>query len=204
MKRIIIILVPVLFNFSFAQSDKEILDVKGEREKIYTQFQENKSELYKKYILKHPVIFEKQSKTEKKVHDSLARLDYGKYKKELQLCKIKKIEELKKLLNTLNNQHPLIGKKMAYLKDYPNEVERINKLRDSEDFSGIEFLGIPNDQRGSYENLSAGRNEINQNFLSYFQSLKLKEFNEIPLSAKIYFILDTDGYLKKNKTNIWR
>lgn len=93
---------------------------------------------------------------------------------------------------------------MAYLKDYPNEVERINKLRDSEDFSGIEFLGIPNDQRGSYENLSAGRNEINQNFLSYFQSLKLKEFNEIPLSAKIYFILDTDGYLKKNKTNIWR
>ena len=199
MRKIIIILVSILFNFSFAQSNKEILDVRGEREKIYIQFQKNKSELYEKYISKYPAVFKKQSKAEKKVYDSSVNLDYIKYKEELRLSEIKKIERLKQLLKKLNDQYPLIGKKMPYLKEDPKEVERINKLRDNVDFLGVEFLGIPEVQRGTYETLNKDKEKIGQDFSNYFKSIPLKELSEIPLSAKVYFVMDTDGYLKKIK-----
>lgn len=88
---------------------------------------------------------------------------------------------------------------MAYLKNDPKSVEKINKLKENPDFSGVEFIAVPESQKETFENLTRDGIKIGQDLAKYFEANVSKDNNGPSLSTKIHFVMDTDGYLKKVK-----
>ncbi len=187
------------FNFfSFAQTEKT--DIKRQLDGIYKDFNKINSELYVKYLDKYkPLYGTQKNEAEKKAFDSLYKLDYSKYYEELRPYLKVKVENLKELLKKLNDENPLIGRTTLYNTDKPEEVQKINEAKNNPDYSDFKFIGITKNEETDLlvnkENIKTIRTDFSNNFDSSF----FDDSGETTLSAKISFVLDNDGYIKKLK-----
>ena len=186
-----------LQNYLQAQSKK--LDIKIELNKIYREFEKKDSELNKKYLVKYKSLLPEKDENRKLKLDSLYRIDYKNYYQELQPYNKVKREALKKLLEKLNNENPLVGKFTIYVKDDPKDVEKIKIAQKNPDYADFEFMGILKSEEKDLVIDLAKINKIRTDFSNNFDSSLFLDAADSVLSAKIAFILDADGYLKKIK-----
>lgn len=187
----------LMSHFSFAQS--QTIYVEGELREIYSDFKQQDSQLYKKYLEKHKSSFLEKDENKKRISDSLYSIDYKKYREELKPHKIVKIDRLKELLKNLNKENPLIGKINIYVKDNPEEVEKVNQAKKNPEFAHFEYVGI---SKSEEKDLLIDKDKIlaiRTDFTKYFDTSYFTDSGSSVLSAKISFVLDEDGYFKTVK-----
>lgn len=184
-------------HFSFAQNQK--IYVEGELREIYSDFNERNSGLSEKYLGKYKSLIPEKDQSKKRIQDSLYTIDYKKYREELKPHKIIKIDRLKELLKNLNEENPMLGKITIYIKDDPEDVERMNQAKKNPDFSHFEYIGI---LKSEEKDLLIDKDKIQairKDFIKYFDSSYFTDSGSSVLSAKISFVLDEDGYFKTVK-----
>lgn len=195
----IALLVLFLFNTHFLFAQNKSVDIKKEISKIYGDFQKKDSELNKKYLSKYQSPYKAGNIDEKKVSDSLHKIDFEKYYVELSPYKLQKIESLKKLLGLLNEENPMIGKITVYSKDKPEEVEKIDEAKKNPEYSHLQFIGITTDEQLDLIEDKDKIQTIRKDFVANCDSYYFSDSGANVLSAKISFVLDDDGYFKKIK-----
>lgn len=198
MKRIILLLLVISgVQLSFAQSLK--IDIGRELSKIYSEFDQRESELDKKYLDQFSSKEKQNFKGDLKVWDSLYKVNYRAYYNELKPFQAKKTENLKSLLQLLNDANPLIGKTVYYFKDVPGEEEKIAEAKKNPENSRFVYMGIlKSDQKDLIEDQDKIQT-IRKDFVNNLDSSYFSESGEDTLSAQISFVLDDDGYFKRIK-----
>lgn len=194
-KSFALVLFLLLCNLSNAQLNP--VNLQAELEKIYNDYQKQKSFLSKKYLEKYKILDYDQSEISKLKSDSLFAIDYENYYEELIPYNKIKREELKKLLEKLNSKNPLIGNRVVYSTTNLDEVEKINSAKNNPDYANFEFIEISKKEDEDLFFDSQIVEKIRKNFINNFDASFFEEIDAEVLSAKITFILDSDGYLKK-------
>lgn len=198
MKKIALLLM-FLLSTHFVSAQNESINIKKELSKIYGDFQKKDSELNKKHLGKYQPLFKEGNNSEKRGLDSLYRIDFKRYYEELKPYKAQKIESLTKLLGSLNEANPMIGKITVYSEDQPEEVEKINEAKKNPEYSHLQFIGITTDEQLDLIEDKDKIQTIRKDFVADFDSYYFSDSGENVLSAKISFVLDDDGYFKKIK-----
>ncbi|WP_313098839.1 hypothetical protein [Epilithonimonas sp.] len=196
MKKITSFVLILLFVFSFAQKEKT--SIKQEIKKIYSEFNQKNSELSKKYLLKYKGSKNKKlSDTENTALELSRKNDYKKYRDEIEPFIKLKLEKLKILLDKINEENPLIGKTIIYLKDDPVETLSIESAKKSPFYNDFEFIGITKNEEIDFVKRVENIQKIRKDLVENFDTSDFYDSDEITLSVKITFILDEDGFIKK-------
>lgn len=194
-KIVFVFLLVFCYQLSFAQSSKA--EIGKELSKIYKEFNQHDSELTKKYLSQFSSKEKRNYKGDLKVWDSLYKVNYGKYYEERKPIQLKKIENLKILLQVLNDKSPLVGKTIYYFKDVPGEEDEITAAKKNPENLRFEYIGI---LESDQNNLIIDKDKIQtirKDFINNLDSSYFSESGEYQLSAQISFILDDDGYFKR-------
>jgi len=196
MKKTTLFVLILLCVFSFAQKEKT--SIKQEMNKIYSEFKQKNSELSKKYLEKYKGLKNKKlNDTENTALDMSRKNDYRKYSDEIDPFIKLKLEKLKILLDKINEENPLIGRTILYLKDDPVETLSIESAKKNPFYTNFEFIGITKNEEIEFVKRVENIQKIRKDLVENFDTSDFSDSDEITLSVKITFILDEDGFIKK-------
>lgn len=196
MKKITLFVLIFFCIFSFAQKEK--LSIKQEINKIYSEFNKKDTELSKKYLEKYKGLKNKKlTDTENTAIDISRKNDYRKYSEEIDPLIKSKVEKLKILLDKINEQNPLIGRTIIYVKDDPVETLSIESNKKSTFNANFEFIGITKNEEIEFVKRVENIQQIRNDLVGNFDTSHFSDSDENTLSVKISFILDEDGFVKR-------
>jgi len=196
MKKITLFVLVLFCNFSFAQKEK--ISIKQEINKIYSEFNKKNTELSKKHLEKYKGLKSKKlNDTENTAMDMSYKIDYRKYSEEIDPFIKSKIEKLKILLDKINEQNPLVGRTIIYVKDDPVETLSIESAKKSSFYTNFEFIGITKNEEIEFVKRVENIQKIRNDLVGNFDTSHFSDSDEMTLSVKISFILDEDGFVKR-------
>ncbi|MBB4806400.1 hypothetical protein HNP38_001672 [Chryseobacterium defluvii] len=189
MKKIFLLLIAIIFSASgYAQTDK--INIKKEINQIYSKYDDSCQVYHDKFLKK----YDKRKYRENLNLNEKYNQDFAQFESKRQVFQKTKIENLENLLENVEKETPIIGRKFPI--SPKDSTVNVQKLQKDPRYKNYDIIKLTKDEEKDMyvdiENIALMRKD----FSNFFDTSYFVERDDM-LEAKLTFILDTDGSLKK-------